>query len=277
MPKYVVSSTLDEPEWNNTTVLKGDVAEEVAKLKQEQDGDIVVHGSARLVQTLLEHDLVDELRLMVFPVVLGSGKRLFGETSDKKPLRLADSKMVGDGVAILIYQPARRLRLRRSRSARWGTGYDSYFKGDGAMDYCRSSRRTKTLFALLALGAVVTVLNVMPAAGEVVPSEPPLATSSNVQLVGHIPGSAAGMTFKDHYAYVSGWGGITVLDIATADSPQVVTFLPLPHFENEDVDFCGNVLLVVNDREYEDLGSVMYVLSIANPASPTSAPSCRSA
>jgi dihydrofolate reductase len=106
MPKYVVSSTLDEPEWNNSTVLKGDVAEEVAKLKQEQDGDIVVHGSARLVQTLIEADLVDEFHLMVFPVVLGSGKRLFGETSDKKPLRLVDSKVVGDGVSILIYEPA---------------------------------------------------------------------------------------------------------------------------------------------------------------------------
>jgi dihydrofolate reductase len=106
MPKYVVSSTLDEPDWNNSTVLKGDVAEEVAKLRQEQGGDIVVHGSARLVQTLVEHDLVDEFRLMVFPVVLGSGKRLFGETSDKKALRLVDSKMVGDGVAILVYEPA---------------------------------------------------------------------------------------------------------------------------------------------------------------------------
>ena len=106
MPKYVVSSTLDEPEWNNSTVLKGDVAGEVGKLRQKQDGDIVVHGSARLVQTLVEHDLVDELRLMVFPVVLGSGKRLFGETSDKKPLRLVESKVVGDGVAILIYEPA---------------------------------------------------------------------------------------------------------------------------------------------------------------------------
>jgi len=106
MPKYVVSSTLAEPEWNNSTVLKGDVADEIAKLKQEQDGDIVVHGSARLVQTLIEQDLVDEFRLMVFPVVLGSGKRLFGETSDKKPLRLVDSKVVGDGVAILIYEPA---------------------------------------------------------------------------------------------------------------------------------------------------------------------------
>ena len=106
MPKYVVSSTLDEPEWNNSTVLKGDVAQEVGKLRQEQDGDIVVHGSARLVQTLIEHDLVDEFRLMVYPVVLGGGKRLFGETSDKKPLRLVDSKVVGDGVAILIYEPA---------------------------------------------------------------------------------------------------------------------------------------------------------------------------
>jgi dihydrofolate reductase len=107
MPKYVVSSTLEDPEWNNTTVLKGDVAEVVSKLKRERDGDIVVHGSPQLVQTLLEHDLVDELRLMVFPVVLGTGKRLFGDTSDKKPLRLADSKVVGDGVAILVYEPAR--------------------------------------------------------------------------------------------------------------------------------------------------------------------------
>ena len=105
MPKYVVSSTLEDPEWNNTTVLKGDVAEEVAKLKQDQAGDIVVHGSPRLVQALIEHDLVDEFRLMVFPVVLGSGKRLFDETSDKKPLRLVDSKVVGDGVVILVYAP----------------------------------------------------------------------------------------------------------------------------------------------------------------------------
>ena len=106
MPKYVVSSTLEEPEWNNSTVLRGDLAEEVAKLEQEHDGDVVVHGSARLAQALLEHDLVDELRLMVYPVVLGSGKRLFGETSDKKTLRLVESKVVGDGVAILVYRPA---------------------------------------------------------------------------------------------------------------------------------------------------------------------------
>jgi dihydrofolate reductase len=106
MPKYVVSSALEAPEWNNSTVLSGDVAQQVTKLKQDQDGDIVVHGSPRLVQTLLADDLVDELRLMVFPVVLGSGKRLFGETSDKKTLRLVDSKVVGGGVIILVYQPA---------------------------------------------------------------------------------------------------------------------------------------------------------------------------
>jgi dihydrofolate reductase len=107
MPKYVVSSTLENPEWTNSTVLKGDVATEVAKLKEQREGDIVVHGSPQLVQTLVEHDLVDAFHMMVFPVVLGTGKRLFGETSDKKALRLVDSKIVGDGVAILIYEPAR--------------------------------------------------------------------------------------------------------------------------------------------------------------------------
>jgi dihydrofolate reductase len=106
MPKYVVSSTLTNPEWANSTVLEGDVIAEVTKLKQELTGDIVVHGSARLVEALLENDLVDEVRLMVYPVVLGSGKRVFGETSDKKPMRLVSSKLVGDGVAILVYEPA---------------------------------------------------------------------------------------------------------------------------------------------------------------------------
>ena len=106
MPKYVVSSTLKDPDWSNSTVLDGEVAEEVSKLRDGPGGDIVVHGSARLVQGLLENDLVDELRLMVFPVVLGSGKRLFGDTSDKKRLKLVDSKVVGDGVAILVYQRA---------------------------------------------------------------------------------------------------------------------------------------------------------------------------
>jgi dihydrofolate reductase len=105
MPKYVVSTTLEDPEWNNSTVLKGDVADEVAKLKERHEGDVVVHGSARLVQTLLEHGLVDQLRLMVHPVVLGEGKRLFGNTSDKRPMQLVDSKVVGDGVAILVYEP----------------------------------------------------------------------------------------------------------------------------------------------------------------------------
>jgi dihydrofolate reductase len=106
MLKYVVSSTLEEAEWNNSTVLRDDVLGKVAELRRELDGDIVVHGSAQLVQTLIEHDLVDELRLMVFPVLLGSGKRLFGDAGDKKSLRLVDSKTVGDGVSILIYAPA---------------------------------------------------------------------------------------------------------------------------------------------------------------------------
>ena len=107
MPKYVVSSTIEAPAWNNSTVLKGDVVEEVRRLRQRLSGNIVVHGSAQLVQTLVAHDLVDELRLMVFPVVLGTGKRLFSETSDKKLLRLVNSRTVGDGIAVLIYQPAR--------------------------------------------------------------------------------------------------------------------------------------------------------------------------
>jgi dihydrofolate reductase len=107
MPKYVVSSTLENTAWNNSTVLKGDAVKEVTKLKQKVDGNIVVHGSAQLAQTLLANDLVDELRLMVFPVILGSGKRFFGATSDSKRMRLVDSKTVGDGINILIYQPAR--------------------------------------------------------------------------------------------------------------------------------------------------------------------------
>jgi dihydrofolate reductase len=106
MPKYVVSSTIENPEWTNTTLLKGDLAEEVVGLKDAHEGDIVVHGSAQLAQWLLEHDLVDELRLMVFPVVLGAGKRIFGETSDRKRLRLVESKEVGDGVVILRHERA---------------------------------------------------------------------------------------------------------------------------------------------------------------------------
>ena len=106
MPKYVVSSTLESADWTNSTILLGDVVDEVTTLRRELDGNIVVHGSATLVQTLVEHDLVDEIRLMVFPVVLGIGKRLFGETSDMKRLRLVDTKVVGEGVAILVFQPA---------------------------------------------------------------------------------------------------------------------------------------------------------------------------
>jgi dihydrofolate reductase len=108
MPKYVVSSTLENPDWNNSTVLEGDVLDAVTKLRQQLDGDIYVHGSLQLAQALIENDLVDELHLMVFPVLLGTGKRLFGETSDKKTLRLTDSKPVGDGIVILIFRPAAR-------------------------------------------------------------------------------------------------------------------------------------------------------------------------
>ncbi len=107
MPKYVVSSTLTDPEWNNTTVLRGDVIEEVGKLKAQYDGDIVVHGSPQLAQTLIEHELVDELRLMVYPVIVGAGKRLFAETSGPKRLQLVEAKTVGDGIHILVYRPAR--------------------------------------------------------------------------------------------------------------------------------------------------------------------------
>ena len=103
LPKYVVSSTLQEPRWSNVTVLNGDVVSEVSKLKQELEGDIVVYASYQLGRTLIEHDLVDELRLFVYPVVLGAGQRLFGETSDKKPLRLVDTKTVGDGLIFLTY------------------------------------------------------------------------------------------------------------------------------------------------------------------------------
>ena len=106
MPKYVVSSTLKEPEWTNTTVLEGDLSSAVKTLRDRHDGDVVVHGSVQLVQDLIENDLLDELHLMVFPVVLGAGKKLFGETSDKKSLKLRESKVVGDSVTIAIYEKA---------------------------------------------------------------------------------------------------------------------------------------------------------------------------
>ena len=107
MPKYVVSSTLEDPAWNNSTVLNGDVVKGVSKLKQELTGDIVVPASFQLVHVLMEHDLVDELRLKIFPVVLGAGERLFGGTSDKKPMRLVDIRTVEGNVAFLTYERVR--------------------------------------------------------------------------------------------------------------------------------------------------------------------------
>ena len=107
LPKYVVSSTLVNPEWSNSTVLKGEVVNEVSKLKQELDGEIVVYASRQLVHTLMEHDLVDELRLMVYPFVLGAGERLFGETSDKKSMRLVSTRTVEGGLAYLTYELVR--------------------------------------------------------------------------------------------------------------------------------------------------------------------------
>jgi dihydrofolate reductase len=106
-PKYVVSSALQDPAWNNSTVLKGEVVSEVSRLKQQLAGDIVVAASFQLVHTLIEHDLADELRLMIYPVVLGAGERLFGETSDKKPMRLINTRTVGNDLAYLTYEPVR--------------------------------------------------------------------------------------------------------------------------------------------------------------------------
>ncbi|MFF8532227.1 dihydrofolate reductase family protein [Streptomyces sp. NPDC015532] len=107
MPKYVVSSTLEEADWDNSTVLKGDVVTEVAKLKREVEGEIVIPASYRLGRTLIEHDLVDEVRMVVFPVVLGAGERFFGEVRGTKPLRLVEARTIGDGLAFLTYEFAR--------------------------------------------------------------------------------------------------------------------------------------------------------------------------
>ena len=108
LPKYVVSSTLEDPDWNNSIVLKGDVVNEVSKLKQELDGEIVLPASYQLGRTLIEHDLVDELRLVVFPVVLGAGERLFGQTNNKRPMRLRETRTVGEGLAYLTYEFVRK-------------------------------------------------------------------------------------------------------------------------------------------------------------------------
>lgn len=107
MPKYVVTSILEDPAWNNTIVLRGDVVIEVSKLKRELNGKIVIPGSIQLIRTLIEHDLIDELRLMVYPIVLGAGERLFGETNDKKPMRLMGARTVDGDLAYLTYVPVK--------------------------------------------------------------------------------------------------------------------------------------------------------------------------
>jgi dihydrofolate reductase len=112
MPKYVVSSTLEDAEWNNSEVLRGDVVDEVSKLKRGLDGEVVVVASFQLVRMLMEHDLVDELRLKIYPVVLGAGERLFGETSDKKRMRLVNAQTIDDEVAFLTYEPVRDSKRR---------------------------------------------------------------------------------------------------------------------------------------------------------------------
>jgi len=106
LPKYVMSATLDRPSWTNATVLRGDLVTEVTRLKREITGDIVVYASYQLGQALMEHDLVDEVRLFVYPVVLGAGQRLFGETSDQRPLRLVRARTIGDGLTFVIYERA---------------------------------------------------------------------------------------------------------------------------------------------------------------------------
>jgi dihydrofolate reductase len=112
LPKYVVSSTLDDPAWSNATVLKGDVVDEVSSLKRQLDGEIVVYASYQLARTLIEHDLVDELRLVIYPVLLGDGECLFGETTDKKPMRLIDTTIIGNGLVSLTYEMVRKSATR---------------------------------------------------------------------------------------------------------------------------------------------------------------------
>ncbi len=107
LPKYVVSSTLEDAHWNNSTVLTGNAVDEVFKLRQEMNGEVIVAGSFQLVRTLIEHDLVDEMRLKIFPVVLGAGEHLFGETSAEKPMRLVDARTLSDGIVLVTYEVVR--------------------------------------------------------------------------------------------------------------------------------------------------------------------------
>ena len=128
--------------------------------------------------------------------------------------------------------------------------------------------RRSQFLALMALAAVVIAFGMQPA-GALGPGLPPLAKSSNVQLLGNVPtGPALGMVFKDHWAFVTGPAGLTVLDIAVPAAPVIVAVHPLPHFENEDVDLCGNTVLITNDREARDLGSILYAFDISTPSSP---------
>src|SRR3954453_23592117 len=126
----------------------------------------------------------------------------------------------------------------------------------------------KNLSISAALAGLIALCSAASAAAQTPPAEPPLAASSNVHVIGHIPGSAAGMNFKGNYAFVSGWGGLTVLDISKADSPTPAGELPLPHFENQEVHLLGNVLLVVNPRKAKDRGAIMYVIDISTPTQP---------
>ncbi len=138
LPKYVVSASLDEPKWSNSTILNGNVVEQISKLKHEVDGDILVYASYLLGRTLIEHDLVDELRLFVFPVVLGAGTRLFGETSDRKPMRLVNARSVGDGLAFLTLSA----RPGRLAAACGDAGWRADVIGSKADRSCLATVRT---------------------------------------------------------------------------------------------------------------------------------------
>ena len=161
MPKYVVSSTLKVPKWSNSTVLSGNVVNEVSRLKQELDGDLLVYASYQLVRTLIEHDLADELRLMVFPVVLGAGERLFGGTSGKKPMRLLSTQTIGEGLAFLTYQLIPGTRQLRAGRTRHGTVYATScgFPPPPELDVLGPPAGISTVLPKTAIGAFVDVGN----------------------------------------------------------------------------------------------------------------------